>query len=525
MLSARLPLDPQLVLAPVPRRLFGTFVEHMGRAVYEGIYEPGHPTADAEGFRGDVLALVRELGATTVRYPGGNFVSGYRWEDGVGPRADRPVRLDAAWHSTETNAVGLHEFASWAAQADLELMYAVNLGTRGIDAAADVLEYANHPAGTALSDQRRRNGADAPFAIGLWCLGNEVDGPWQIGHKTADEYGRLAAETARLMTFLDPDIELVAAGSSNAEMPTFGEWERTVLTHTAGLVHHISVHAYYEEQDGDAVSFLASATALDRYIDTVAAIIDEVGAGPGSAHPVGISVDEWNVWSQTRWNEHDKTAVLTGGWPEHPRLIEDTYTVTDAVVVGSLLISLLRHSDRVSMANLAQLVNVIAPIRCEPGGPAWRQSTFFPFQHTATRARGSVLAADVDSPEIDTLRHGAAPLVDAVATVDDDGRMTVFACNRSLEDAAELTIDVTDASAATSGYRLVRAETLTIPADGDRHTTNTAEAQPVGMRPLTVPAPQAAATPTPPSSSITVVLPALSWSVLELAPTRKTPHE
>jgi alpha-N-arabinofuranosidase len=525
MFSARLAIDPRAALADVPRRLFGTFVEHMGRSVYEGIYEPGHPAANDEGFRSDVLALVRELGATTVRYPGGNFVSGYRWEDGVGPRDERPVRLDAAWHSLETNQVGLHEFARWAQEAGLELMYAVNLGTRGIAEAADVLEYANHPSGSALAERRRANGADEPFGIRLWCLGNEVDGPWQIGHKTADEYGRLAAETARLMKFIDPAIELVAAGSSNAEMPTFGDWERTVLEHTAGLVDHISVHAYYEESDGDAGSFLASGTGLDRYLETVARIIDEAGAGPGSEHPVGISVDEWNVWNQSRWNEIDKPRVFTGDWPEHPRLIEDAYSVTDAVVVGSLLVSLLRHSDRVSMANLAQLVNVIAPIRCEPNGPAWRQSTFFPFQRAAQSATGRVVdpAAHPDAavPSYDTARYGAVPLLDAVSTVDGDGAIALFVTNRSLTDAAEVTVSI-----AASGVRIVRAETLTTPPGGDRHTVNDAEAQPVGFAPLGGAARIVPSAGVPGTSLLHLTLPALSWSAIELtsAPITEDDH-
>ena len=516
MLSARLSIDPGTSIGAVPRRLFGTFVEHMGRSVYEGIYEPTHPSARPDGFRADVLALVQELGATTVRYPGGNFVSGYRWEDGVGPREHRPVRLDAAWHSVETNQVGLHEFADWAREARLELMYAVNLGTRGIAEAADVLEYANHPAGTALAERRRANGAEEPFGIRLWCLGNEVDGPWQIGHKTADEYGRLAAETARLMKFVDPAVELVAAGSSNAEMPTFGEWERTVLRHTVGLVDHISLHAYYEESDGDAASFLASGTALDRYIEQVAAIIDEAGAGPGSEHPVGISVDEWNVWYQRRWNEIDKPVVMNGDWPEHPRLIEDAYSVTDAVVVGSLLVSLLRHSDRVTMANLAQLVNVIAPIRSEPGGPAWRQSTFFPFQRAAALAHGRVVAPVVEVPSIRTAAHGEAPLVDAVATVRDDGGIVLFVTNRSLDQEVALEValgGVAGARASAGGasaLQLVSAETLCTPPGGDRHTINDAGAQPVGMTDLRGVSLDGAL--------LTATLPALSWSVVVLAP-------
>src|SRR5919107_1092089 len=249
MAVAQLTLDPSFSIAPVDRQLFGSFVEHMGRCVYTGIFEPGHPTADDNGFRGDVLELVRELGVTTVRYPGGNFVSGYRWEDGVGPAEDRPTRLDPAWRTIETNAFGLNEFMEWAKKADIEPMMAMNLGTRGMQEAIDLLEYTNHPQGTALSDARIEHGAKEPHDIRMWCLGNELDGPWQLGHKTAAEYGRLAAETARVMRRVDPSIELVVCGSSGSHMPTFGAWEAEVLAHTHELVDHVSLHAYYEEHD------------------------------------------------------------------------------------------------------------------------------------------------------------------------------------------------------------------------------------------------------------------------------------
>src|SRR5690554_2981524 len=250
MTTARLRLDPTFAVGPVNRRLFGSFVEHLGRCVYEGIYEPGHPTADAKGFRGDVLELVRELGVSTVRYPGGNFVSGYRWEDGIGPREQRPRRLDLAWHSTETNEFGLGEFMEWSKATGVEPMMAVNLGTRGVQEAVDLLEYCNVPGGTALSDLRRSHGHQDPYNIRMWCLGNEMDGPWQIGHKTADEYGRLAAETARAMRMVDKDLELVACGSSSSVMPTFGAWESTVLGEAYDEVDYISAHAYYFEADG-----------------------------------------------------------------------------------------------------------------------------------------------------------------------------------------------------------------------------------------------------------------------------------
>jgi alpha-N-arabinofuranosidase len=496
-------------IGDVPRRLFGSFVEHMGRGVYTGIHEPGHPTADERGLRGDVLDLVRELGPTVIRYPGGNFVSSYRWEDGVGPVGDRPVRLDPAWHSVESNRFGLHEFADWAETADVEIMYALNLGTRGIREAADVLEYCNHPGGTALSEQRRANGADQPFGIRLWCLGNEMDGPWQIGHKTADEYGRLAAETARVLRMIDPDVELVVAGSSNAEMPTFGSWERTVLHHTAELVDHLSVHAYYQELDADTDSYLASAVGLDDYVRTTGKIIDEVLAKLGLDKKIGISVDEWNVWDQRRWNEVDGPRLVAGEWQAHPRLIEDTYTVTDAVVVGSLLSSLLRNVDRVSMANLAQLVNVIAPIRTEPGGPAWRQTTFHPFQLVSALAKGSSLRVTVDGAQVDTSRHGRVDVVDAAATVDETGRCAVFLTNRSTTSATDISLRIRGV-----GLNLDGAWTIAAAADQTRHTTNSADAEPVRPTPLR----GVDVSQHPEGTTILATLPPLSWTVLRLCP-------
>ena len=499
--------DAGQVVGPVPRRLFGSFAEHMGRSVYTGLYEPGHATSDERGFRGDVLELVRELGPTVVRYPGGNFVSAYRWEDGVGP--ERPARLDPAWHSVESNRFGLHEFAEWADAAGVEVMYAVNLGTRGIQEAADVLEYCNHASGTELSERRRANGADRPFGFKLWCLGNEMDGPWQIGHKTADEYGRLAAETARVMRMIDPGVELVVAGSSHADMPTFGSWERTVLRHTAELVDHISLHAYYQELHGDTDSYLASSAALDRYIGTTAGIIDETLAELGLAKRIGISVDEWNVWDLRRWNEVDQARLAEGGWREHPRIIEDTYTVTDAVVVGSLLSSLLRNVDRVTMANQAQLVNVIAPIRTEPGGPAWRQTTFHPFRQVAALASGVSLRLTVEGERLRTAQHGEVDLVDVAATAEESGRGAVFLTNRATASPTEVRLRLRGAR-----FGVYAAETLTAPDGESRHAVNTADAQPV--RP--VPLPGAAATSDAGGTTITVTLPPLSWTVLQLAP-------
>lgn len=440
MSTARLSLDPAFVVGPVRARTFGSFAEHMGRCVYTGIYEPDHPGADADGLRTDVLDLVSELGVTTVRYPGGNFVSGYRWEDGVGPRDQRPARLDLAWHSTEPNTFGVDEFIRWTAKAGVEPMMAVNLGTRGVAEALDLLEYCNVSGGTALSDLRRANGARQPHNIRMWCLGNEMDGPWQVGHKTAEEYGRLAAETARAMRMIDPDLTLIACGSSGAGMPTFGTWEQTVLSHTYEQVDLISAHAYYYEDDGDLASFLASATDMDYFIESVAATADAVRAAGKHTKRIGISFDEWNVWYQHRAASRPPSG---DDWPVAPVLLEDRYNVADAVVVGNLLISLLRHTDRVHAASLAQLVNVIAPIMTEPGGRAWRQTTFHPFALTAAHARGEVLQVAIDAPVLETGKHGPVPEIDAVATREpESGRVALFCVNRSLDRDTLVQVDV-----------------------------------------------------------------------------------
>lgn len=442
MPSAHLSLDPHFTVGAVNRRVFGSFVEHLGRCVYNGIYEPDHPAADPDGFRNDVLELVRELGVSTIRYPGGNFVSGFRWEDSVGPTADRPTRLDLAWHSTETNEVGLDEFARWLEKAGSELMYAVNLGTRGVQEALDLLEYANIRSGTTLSRARIANGRTEPYEIKMWCLGNEMDGPWQLGHRSADDYGRLASMTAKAMRQLDPLVELVVCGSSSAQMPTFGEWEHTVLKHTYEDIDYISCHAYYEELDGDAGSFLASAVNMDYFIESVVATADTVRAELGSKKKINISFDEWNVWYIQRYHEVDKITDIEN-WPVAPRLLEDCYTVLDAVVVGNLLISLLKHADRVTAASLAQLVNVIAPIMTEPGGDTWRQTTFFPFAVTSRLAVGQALEVRLESDTYQTKAYGEVSTVDAVATHDaESGKAAIFLVNRSVEAPTAVTIDL-----------------------------------------------------------------------------------
>jgi alpha-N-arabinofuranosidase len=504
MPKAHLTLDPHFTVGTVNRRIFGSFVEHLGRCVYDGIYEPGHASADAEGFREDVIELVRELGVSTIRYPGGNFVSGFRWEDAIGPKADRPRRVDLAWHSTETNEVGIDEFAGWIEKVgNSELMYAVNLGTRGVQEALDVLEYTNIRSGTELSDARIANGHPEPYGVKMWCLGNEMDGPWQLGHRSAEDYGKLASRVAKGMRQLDDSLELVVCGSSNAQMPTFGAWEHTVLEHTYEDVDYISCHAYYEETDGDTASFLASAVNMDHFIESIVATADAVGASLKSKKKINISFDEWNVWYISRYHNVDRITDIES-WPVAPRLLEDSYSVVDAVVVGNLLVSLLKHADRVTSASLAQLVNVIAPIMTEPGGATWRQTTFFPFAVTSRLAKGVALEVKLESDSYDTAVYGEVATVDAVATFDaETGATAIFLVNRSQDAPTTVTIDVSHLGDVSI------AETHTL-ADDDIYAANTlADQDRVGLKPND-------------SASIvdgklTIELPAVSWTAIALS--------
>jgi len=431
-------LERDYRIGEIDDRLYGAFVEHLGRAVYGGIYEPGHPTADAAGFREDVAELVRELRVPIVRYPGGNFVSGYNWEDGVGPRERRPRRLDLAWRTIETNEVGVNEFVDWARKVNTEVMMAVNLGSRGIDAARNLVEYCNHPSGTYYSDLRRSHGYAEPHKIKVWCLGNEMDGPWQIGAKTAYEYGRAAQEAAKVMKWVDPTIELVVCGSSSSAMPTFAEWEAQVLDLTYEHVDYLSLHTYYGNRDNDTPNFLAWSLNMDSFIQSVAAICDYVKAKKRSKKTMYLSFDEWNVWYHS--NEQDRQIEP---WSTAPPLLEDIYNMEDALLVGCMLITLMRRSDRVKIACLAQLINVIAPIMTETGGRAWRQTIFYPFLHASLYGRGTALLPVVHSDKYDSKDFTDVPYLEAMAVLSrDEQELTIFAVNRDLKESMDFTCEL-----------------------------------------------------------------------------------
>ncbi|WP_084309299.1 arabinosylfuranosidase ArfA [Alkalihalobacterium bogoriense] len=461
-------VDKDFRVSEIDDRIYGSFIEHLGRAVYGGVYEPDHPEADENGFRKDVIELVKELNVPIIRYPGGNMVSAYNWEDGVGPKVERPRRLELAWRTIETNEIGTNEFVDWANLVNSEVMMAVNLGTRGIDAARNFIEYCNHPGGTYYSDLRKKHGYEKPHNIKTWCLGNEMDGPWQIGHKTAEEYGRLALETAKAMRLVDPTIELVACGSSNTGMPTFPQYEATTLEHTYEAIDYISLHQYYGNRNNDTANYLAKSMDMEHFIKTITSTCDYIKAKKRSKKTINLSFDEWNVWYHS--NQKDKEIEP---WSIAPPQLEDVYNFEDALLVGSMLMTFLRNSDRVKIACMAQLVNVIAPIMTENGGKAWKQTIFYPYAHVSAYGRGVALQPVVSSPKYDSKDFTDVPYIDSASVYNEEKEeVTIFAVNRHLKESVELSADVR----SFEGYDIIEHIVL---ENEDLKAVNTATSQAV----------------------------------------------
>lgn len=496
MKKAQIIVDKHFITGKIDRRIYGSFIEHLGRAVYDGIYQPDCKFADEQGFRKDTLELVKELKVPIVRYPGGNFVSGFKWEDSVGPKENRPKRVDLAWSVIETNQFGLNEFCDWAKKADTDVMMAVNLGTRGILEAKELLEYCNLEGGTYLSDLRKEHGYEKPHAIKTWCLGNEMDGPWQTGHKTATEYAHLANETAKAMKALDDSIELVACGSSSLWMPTFGDWEREVLEECYDSVEYISMHRYYENYENNAGDFLASNLDMDQFIKSVVAICDYVQGKKHGKKQINISFDEWNVWYHSQ--EQDKQLKK---WVQKPHQLEDVYNMEDALLVGSMLITLLRHCDRVKMACMAQLVNVIAPIMTSDTG-AWRQTIFYPYMHASMFGNGTVLNTLVNVPVYDS-KYGDTPYLDCVIVDNEETEeLVIFAVNKDLEEDMEVTCDLRQ-------YADYKVKEHIVLHDEDLKAVNTEE-DPFRIRP------EANGTSVMDGGQFAAVLKHKSWNVIRL---------
>ncbi len=422
----------------VDPRIFGGFLEHLGRAVYEGVYDPRSAQADEDGFRRDVLAALRRLKMTAMRYPGGNFASGYHWMDGIGPRANRPTIRELAWQSLEPNHFGTDEYIKLCRKMDWTPMITVNLGTGTPEEARNWVEYCNCPPGSKYADLRAANGHPEPYGVKLWCLGNEMDGPWQLGHVPAAEYAVRAQQAAKMMKDVDKTIEVVVCGSCTVGLPTYMEWDRQVLEYLGDINDYISLHRYVGNQRNDTPDYLAVTNAIDQQIEEMDAACRYVQAKQRSKKRAFLCFDEWNVW----YKNHE----ADGAGKFAPHLVEEIYNLEDALVVAGFLHSFVRHADVLKIANLAQIVNVIAPLLTR-GDEVLIQPTFYPFEMFAQRGTGEALRVTMSGPSYVGQAHGSVTYVDSSAILDGDS-LQIFLTNRSLADEATVRVTVLDRSIA-----------------------------------------------------------------------------
>ena len=436
MLKAQIVCNKDFIVGEIDERLYGSFLEHMGRVIYYGVYEPGHACADEEGFRKDVLQAVRDMGVTAVRYPGGNFVSAYHWEDGVGPRERRPRKIDLAWKAVETNAFGTDEFIHWAGKAGVQPIFTVNLGTRGMEEALQYLEYCNFPSGTQYSDLRRSHGVENPYGVRIWCLGNEMDGIWQVGHKGAGEYGRLAAETGKTMKLLDPNIELIACGSSLSTMDTYPAWDLEVLEQAYDVIDYLALHQYYSGQEKGTAAFLAQTLDMEEYIRTIRAAVQVIRQKKRSVKHVRLSIDEWGVWAvpgNTVNREVDENP-----WQIAAPISEQIYTMEDALLFAGMQMTMLRNADMVKIACQSLLTNVSACIMTDANGEMWLQTIYYPFYYFANYARGVVMQSKCRCESYDCEGFNEVPYLDQLVVWNKGQKeVVIFLINRSEADSQE----------------------------------------------------------------------------------------
>lgn len=439
--KTRIYCDRNFTVGEIDKRLFGSFVEHMGRVIYSGIYEPDHPGADDDGFRKDVLENTSKLGVTTVRYPGGNFVSSYDWEDGVGPVEKRPRKLELAWRSIETNEFGTNEFMKWARKASVEPIFTVNLGTKGIEDAAHYIEYCNFPEGTKYSDLRISHGVKDPYKIKLWCLGNEMDGNWQIGHKNATDYGKLAAETGKVMKIIDPDIELIVCGSSLSTMETFPDWDMEVLERTYEVADYLALHQYYGGQEKGTKFFLAQTIDMDEYINTIKALSKVIKKKKHSKKDIKFSMDEWGVWSVPGNTVNEE--LKDSSWKVAPAISEQIYTLEDALLFAMMQMTILRNADAIKIACQSLLTNISACIMTEKNGESWLQTIYYPFFCMANYAHGVVVVSKKSGPVYDCPDFGDVPYIDELVVWNKEAsEIVLFAVNRSEDNDMEIELDL-----------------------------------------------------------------------------------
>ncbi|HUT56674.1 MAG TPA: alpha-L-arabinofuranosidase C-terminal domain-containing protein [Phycisphaerae bacterium] len=440
MSQTTITLHSEFQIGEVDERIFGGFLEHMGRAVYQGVYDPDSRHADEDGFRTDVLAALKRLNMTAMRYPGGNFASGYHWLDGVGPREARPTVRELAWNSIEPNRFGTDEFVKLCRAMNWTPMLTVNLGTGTPEEARNWVEYCNAPPGTRYADMRAANGSPQPYAVKLWCLGNEMDGRWQLGHVPADHYAIRAQQAGKMMKDVDKGIELVACGSCGVGMPTYMEWDETVLSYMGDLADYVSLHRYVGNKADDTADFLAITNSIDRQIEEMDAACRFAAAKGRSRKRAQLCFDEWNVHYKASYDHPAGTFA--------PHLIEEIYNLEDALVVAGFLHSFVRHADVLKIANIAQIVNVIAPVLTR-GDELVIQSIYWPFEMFSRRRAGVSLRPAVSGPTYEGKTHGRVNTIDASAILDAaGGRLHVFATNRDLAGPAEVKVQLADGQIA-----------------------------------------------------------------------------
>jgi alpha-L-arabinofuranosidase len=432
--TTKLILHSQFQVGEVDARIFGGFLEHMGRAVYQGVYEPESRHADEDGFRRDVISALRQLRMTAMRYPGGNFASGYHWLDGIGSRSQRPVLRELAWQSIEPNQFGTDEYIRLCSKMDWTPMITVNLGTGTPEEARNWVEYCNAPAGTHYANMRVDNGSPAPHEVKLWCLGNEMDGPWQLGHVPAEQYAIRAQQAAHMMKSVDPSIELVVCGSCGIDMKTYMDWDLKVLDHIGMLADYVSLHRYVGNKNNNTEDYLAVTNSIDQQIEEMDAVCRYVQARNRHSLRPYLCFDEWNIWY--------KNQEMDGEGKFAPHLIEEVYNLEDALVAAGFLNSFIRHADVVKIANLAQIVNVIAPLQTR-GDDLLVQTIFYPFEMYARRREGISLRVITQGPEFFSPSYGTTRTVDSSAILHAD-KLHVFATNRSMTESACVEVDLAD---------------------------------------------------------------------------------
>jgi alpha-L-arabinofuranosidase len=409
--QARIKIDTDRAIGEVHPHIFGNFAEHLGRCIYGGIWEEGGPLSDSDGYRKDVMEAAKNLGVTILRWPGGNFVSGYDWKDGIGPRDNRPVRAEGAWGSLEPNRFGTDEFLKYCERIGVEPFICINAGLGTIDGARDWVEYVNESRDTYWAQQRRKNGRDKPYNVKYWALGNEIDGPWQLGHKNAEDYSKFALEAGKAMRRVDPSIKLIAAGSSNFGADWVG-WNRTVLERLRNDIDYIALHTYIGNRDNDFERFLAVSQDIDERIQVVRGQIQAVRAGQRSPRPIHVAYTEWNVWYRARGGGEHETGRTR---------LEEIYNFEDALAMGMFFNSFFRHADIVKMANLAQLVNVIAPIFTNEKG-LFLQPIYFPIAEYGRQRGNTALDVWVKSPTYRTGNRPPLNYLDVSSTYDAKNR-------------------------------------------------------------------------------------------------------